>query len=850
MEYGFFDDAAQEFVITTPRTPYPWINYLGCEQFFGLISNTAGGYCFYRDALLRRLTRYRYNGVPLDSGGRYFYIREGRDFWSPGWKPVRAELDSYECRHGLGYTRIRSSRKGLAAELLFFVPLGVNAELHRVSLENRGRRARSLSLFSLVEFCLWNAQDDATNYQRNLSTAEVEVEGPVIYHKTEYRERRNHFAFYSASSGETAETRLAGFDTDREAFLGLYNGFEAPRAVVEGASGDSLACGWSPIASHHLSLRLAPGERRTLVFLLGYAENPPEDKWEAPGRIRKEPALQLIRRFAEPDEVDRAMAALSAHWQDLLSRFRLDSGEPRLRRMANTWNQYQCLAAFNLGRSASLFESGIGRGLGFRDTNQDLLGCVHQVPERARQRILEVASTQRQDGSAYHQYQPLTRRGNTNIGGDFNDDPLWLILSTSAYLKESGDWGVLEQSVPFDHDPARAGSLFEHLRRSFEHVLAHRGPHGLPLIGRADWNDCLNLNCFSTNPDESFQTTANKDGRVAESVLIAGMFVFIGREFEEICRRTGRRELADGAQSAIRDMEQAVLEHGWDGQWYLRAYDDAGRPVGSRSCEEGRIFIEPQGFCAMAGIGQERGYPRRALDAVKEHLDCEQGLVLLWPAYTSYHLELGEITSYPEGYKENGGVFCHNNPWVMIAEARLGRGERAFEYYRKICPSFRQGRAELYRVEPYVYAQMIAGRQAARPGEAKNSWLTGTAAWNFVALSQWILGVRPEYDGLRIDPCIPPEWKGFAVERAFRGGRYRIRVANPHHLSRGVVSLRVDGQEMPGNLVPPSGEGLHAVEAVLGEARQGGRREARQGGRREGRQGGRREGRPAAGGQE
>jgi cellobiose phosphorylase len=829
MEYGYYDDPAGEYVITTPRTPYPWLNYLGCEEFFGLITNTAGGYCFYRDALLRRLTRYRYNGVPLDSGGRYFYIREGRDFWSPGWKPVRAELDSYECRHGLGYTRIRSSRNGLAAELLFFVPLGVNAEVHQVSLENRGRRRRSLSLFSLVEFCLWNAQEDAANFQRNLSTGEVEVEGPVIYHKTEYRERRNHFAYYSA--GASADAPLAGFDTDREAFLGLYDGFEAPRAVAEGRSRNSLALGWSPIASHHLSIRLAPGERRTVVFLLGYAENPEGEKWEAPGKLRKAPARDLIRRFAEPGEVERAFAGLAAHWRERLSRFRLQCGDERLERMANTWNQYQCLAAFNLGRSASLFESGIGRGLGFRDTNQDLLGCVHQVPERARRRILEVASTQKEDGSAYHQYQPLTRRGNTNIGGDFNDDPLWLILSTSAYLKESGDWGILGEAVPFDHDPARAGSLFEHLARSFRHVVDNRGPHGLPLIGRADWNDCLNLNCFSSNPDESFQSTANKDGRVAESVLIAGMFVFIGREFVEICRRTGHLELAEEAQAAIRDMEQAVVEHGWDGEWYLRAYDDAGARIGSRDCQEGRIYIEPQGFCAMAEIGLDRDYPRRALDAVREHLDCDQGLVLLWPAYSRYRLELGEISSYPEGYKENGGVFCHNNPWVMIGEARLGRGERAFEYYRKICPAYQEAQAELHRTEPYVYAQMIAGRQAARPGEAKNSWLTGTAAWNFVALSQWILGIRPEYDGLRIDPCIPAGWEGFTVERVFRGGNYRIRVANPQHVSRGLASLRLDGRELAGSLVPAA-EGPHEVEAVLGEGRQPCRAAPRPGGRR------------------
>jgi cellobiose phosphorylase len=811
MTYGFFDDPAREYVITTPLTPYPWINYLGCEDFFGLISNTAGGYCFYRDALLRRLARYRYNGVPLDSGGRCFYLRDGGELWSPAWKPVRAQLDSFECRHGLGYTRIRSVRKGLAAELLFFVPLGVNAEVQQVTLENRSRQARAVGLFSLVEFCLWNALDDQTNFQRNLNTGEVEVEGPVIYHRTEYRERRNHYAFYSASEP------VAGLDTDRDAFLGPGNGFEAPQAVTSGRSGNSLAQGWAPIGSHHLELRLAPGERRAFVFVLGYAENEPDDKWEAPGRLRKDLARQIVRRFATGQDVEQAFAQLGEHWREQLSGFRLEGADPRLERMVNTWNQYQCLVTFNLGRSASLFESGIGRGLGFRDTNQDLLGILHQVPQRARRRILEAAATQKEDGSAYHQYQPLTRRGNTNIGGGFNDDPLWLILSVSAYLKETGDWAVLEEQVPFDHDPARAGSLFEHLRRAFLHVTANLGPHGLPLIGRADWNDCLNLNSFSCNPDEPFQVAAVKDGRVAESVLIAGMFVLIGREFEELCRRTDRTELAEEARAAIRSMERAVLEHGWDGEWFLRAYDDEGRPVGSRGNEEGRIYIEPQGFCAMAEIGRERDYPRRALDAVRRHLDCEQGLALLWPAYTRYRLELGEISSYPPGYKENGGVFCHNNPWVMIGEARLGRGERAFEYYRKICPAFLQEASGLHKTEPYVYAQMIAGREAARPGEAKNSWLTGTAAWNFVAVSQWILGVRPEHDGLRVDPCVPPEWEGFTAERAFRGSRYRIVVRNPRHVSRGVAELRVDGRPVAGSLVPLGpGGGTHLVEAVLG----------------------------------
>jgi cellobiose phosphorylase len=811
MKYGFFDDAAREYVITDPRTPYPWINYLGCQDFFSLISNTAGGYCFYRDALLRRITRYRYNNVPLDSGGRCFYIREDGAFWSPCFKPASAKLDKYECRHGLGYSRICGSKNGLAAELLFFVPLGVNAELHKLTLENRSNRERTIQLFSLVEFCLWNALEDMTNFQRNLSLAEVEVEGSVIYHKSEYRERRNHYAFYSVNEP------IAGFDTDRDGFLGPHNGFDSPQAVMQGESSNSVAHGWAPIASHQLRLRLAPGQRKTLIFLLGYAENDPEDKWEAAGVIRKDQAGRMIGRLQTIEAVDQAFDELTRHWQESLSHFHLESGDERLDRMVNVWNPYQCVVAFNLGRSASYFESGIGRGLGFRDTNQDLLGCVHQIPERARQRILDVAAVQKEDGSTYHQYQPLTKRGNAEIGGDFNDDPLWLILAASAYLKETGDWSILEEEVPFDNDPHRMGSLFEHLRRSFAHVVDNLGPHGLPLIGRADWNDCLNLNCYSIDPDESFQTAENREGGIAESVLIAGMFVYIGREFQEICRRSGHPALAEEARQALQSMEKAVIEHGWDGAWYLRAYDHSGAGIGSRENEEGRIYIETQGFCSMAGIGLENGYPRLALDAVKQHLDSEYGIVLLWPAYSRYHLNLGEISSYPPGYKENGGVFCHNNPWIMIAECLLGRGERAFDYYRKICPAYLEEMSALHKTEPYVYAQMIAGKEAARPGEAKNSWLTGTAAWNFVAISQWTLGIRPEYEGLRIDPCIPPDWNGFTVQRTFRGTRYRIAVKNPGHLSKGTTEIRLDGRLLKDNLIPaPEDVALHQVEVTMG----------------------------------
>lgn len=811
MKFGRFDDESREYVITTPTTPYPWINYLGCEDFFSLISNTAGGYCFYKDARLRRITRYRYNNIPLDCGGRYFYIRDGETFWTPGFMPVRRELDFYECRHGLGYTSITGERAGLRATQTTFVPLGYSCELTRLSLTNTGDRGRSFSVFSFVEFCLWNALDDMTNFQRNLSTGEVEVEGSVIYHKTEYRERRNHFAFYGANSA------IAGFDTDRESFVGLYSGLDAPEAVADGWPRDSMASGWAPIASHCLRVDLQPGERKDFIFILGYVENQDHEKWERRGVINKSAAYEMLDEFSSTGAFESALSELRDYWNNMLSRYTLYSPDERLDRMVNTWNQYQCMVTFNLSRSASYFESGIGRGIGFRDSNQDILGFVHLAPERARQRILDLASTQLEDGGAYHQYQPLTKKGNNEIGGGFNDDPLWLILSTAAYIKETGDEDILDEIVPFNSNDALKATLFEHLRRSFGHVVNNRGPHGLPLIGRADWNDCLNLNCFSTTPDESFQTYGDPDGRVAESVFIAGMFVFIGREFVELCRRRGLFADADAAEAEIEAMCEAVRKHGCDERWFLRAYDAFGNAVGSSECKEGKIFIEPQGFCVMAGIGVEDGFAVKALDSVRELLDTEYGIMLVAPPYTEYDLRMGEITSYPPGYKENGSIFCHNNPWIAIAETVIGRGDRAFEVYAKTAPAYLEDLSEIHRTEPYVYAQMIAGRDAARFGEAKNSWLTGTAAWNFVAISQWILGIRPEYDGLRVDPCIPSRLDGFTVERKFRGATYRIKVSNPQHASKGVRRVTIDGHEAESNLLPVFADGkIHEIEVLIG----------------------------------
>ncbi len=810
MKFGRFDDLNKEYVINTPKTPYPWINYLGTEEFFSLISNTSGGYCFYKDARLRRITRYRYNNVPLDMGGRYFYINDGGDVWTHSWAPVKKDLSFYECRHGLGYTVITGERNGIKVEQTAFVPLKYNGEVHKIVVKNTGNSDKTFKLFSFIEFCLWNAQDDTTNFQRNFSTGEVEIEGSVIYHKTEYRERRNHYAFYSVNAP------ISGYDTDRDTFIGMYNGFDNPQCVESGNSGNSVASGWAPIASHCIDVELKAGEEKSYVFILAYVENEEDKKWDALDVINKDNAKAMIAKFPTAKEVDEALEENKKYWNNLLSCYHVKSSDEKLDRMVNIWNQYQCMVTFNMSRSASYFESGIGRGMGFRDSNQDLLGFVHQIPERARERILDIAATQFEDGSAYHQYQPLTKKGNSDIGGGFNDDPLWLISGVSAYIRETGDYSILDETVPYDCDINNTGSLLEHLKASFYHVVNNLGPHGLPLIGRADWNDCLNLNCFSTEPSEPFQTCSNREGRTAESVFIAGLFLYAGKDYVTILKKRGMEEEAKAAQDELDKMYQATITAGYDGDWFLRAYDFFGNKVGSCECEEGKIFIEPQGMCVMAEIGVKEGLAKKALDSVKEHLDTKYGIMLQQPPYSKYYLELGEISSYPPGYKENAGIFCHNNPWIVLAETVLGRGDRAFEVYSRIAPAYLEEISDLHKMEPYVYSQMIAGKDAVHHGEAKNSWLTGTASWNFVAVSQGILGVIPDFDGLKIDPCIPSNWDKFEVTRSFRGAEYNIEVVNPNHSSKGVSKLIVDGEEIEGNIIPAHGDGkTHIVKVTL-----------------------------------
>ena len=824
MKFGHFDDKNREYVITSPRTPYPWINYLGTQGFFSLISNTAGGYSFYKDARLRRLTRYRYNNVPIDMGGRYFYIKDGDTIWNPGWSPVKTELDSYECRHGMGYTIITGRKNGLKAEATFFVPQNYDGEVQQLVLTNESGSAKTFKLWSFAEWCLWDAQDDCTNFQRNFSTGRVEVVGSTIYHKTEYRDRRDHFAFY------TVNDSIDGYDTDRDSFIGLYNGFHNPQAVLDGKANNSFADGWSPIASHYKEITLAAGESKTLVFILGYVEMPAAEKFEADGKtINKVKSNAMIEKYNTPEKVAAGLAELRETWDKLLGILNVDTPDDKVNRMVNIWNQYQCMVTFNLSRSASYFESGIGRGMGFRDSNQDVLGFVHQIPDRARERIIDIASTQFPDGGCYHQYQPLTKKGNADIGGDFSDDPLWLILSVSAYIKETGDWSILDEMVPYDNDMSVAQPMLEHLKVSFYHIVNNLGPHGLPLAMRADWNDCINLSCYSDTPGESFQTYTNPKfkaeggySKVAESAFVGALFTYAGPNYVQILNHLGKTDEAAKAQAEIDKMKKVMMDSAWDGDWFLRAYDAEGKKMGSKECEEGQIFIEPQGFAIMSDIDAEAS--KKTLKAIDERLNTQYGLVLNNPAFTKYYIQYGEISTYPGGYKENAGIFTHNNAWIICAAAYAGEGDQAFKYYSEIAPAFTEDTSDIHKTEPYVYGQMIGGKDAGADigkqgdnfGQGKNSWLTGTAAWNMVAISQYILGIAADFDGLKIDPSIPHEWDGMKATRQFRGATYDITVKNPNHVCKGVKSMTVDGKAVDGNVIPVMDGGKHTVEVVLG----------------------------------
>jgi cellobiose phosphorylase len=808
MRYGFFDYQNKEYVITRPDTPYPWINYLGSDEYCALISNTAGGYSFYKDPRERRILRYRYNNIPTDRGGRYLYIRDNitKEFWSATWQPILKPVvrrspsvvrnDSrracrqagstihdplstsyeYECRHGLGYTIISSQYQKIKTKTTYFVPRKENLEVWHLEIENTDSKPRSLNIFSFVEFCLWDALNDMTDYQYNLNIGETSYENGTIFHLSRFRTDKSYFAFFSCTN-----QKVKSFDSQRNNFLGRYGSLDAPEAVINGECTNSIACGWSPVGSHCLEINLKAKEKKEIIFILGYSED-------------KNDLQKLIKKYKTSKSVLIELNILKKYWVENLNKYQVITPDEDVNLMVNIWNQYQCRTTFNWSRSASYFESGIGRGMGFRDSNQDTMGFVHQIPDKVRERIIDLASTQFEDGGAYHQYSPLTKKGN---GWGFSDDHLWLIYAVASYLKESGDFAFLNLKVPFDS--GKKAPMYDHMKKAVNYSWTHLGRHRLPIMGAADWNDCLTL-----------------DGKKGESVLVAMMLVAAAKEMINLAKIGKRYKDIKFYQEVSDVMTRRINKSSWTGKWYLRAFSQMGKPVGTPKDKYGKIYLEVQPWAVMSGVAQN-SRADACLNSVKNLLATEEGVMILNPSYDGYDPNVGAVTIYPPGLKENGAIFCHPNPWMMVAESILGRGDLAFNYYKAILPAAKNDKADLRKTEPYVYCQMIAGREHQNFGEGKNSWLTGTAAWNFVAISQWILGIRPDYEGLRIDPCIPKNWDKFIVKRNFRGANYTIIISNKNKVNKGVKSIEVDSKKISGNIIPVfSDKKEHLVEVEMG----------------------------------
>jgi len=788
MHYGYFDNANQEYVIERPDTPASWLNYLGTSEYCGIISNNAAGYSFYQSSKHGRLLRFRFNSLPMDRPGRYIYIRDEADgdYWSATWQPVGKPLEAQKsvCRHGLGYSTFSSEYRSIHTRMRVFVPVDKPMEFWELEIENRGDQTRELSLFGYAEWCLWDSFKDSLDFQYILHTCRMGCVDGIIDYSIRLWDQREPKAYFASS------LPVVGFDTDRDAFMGLYRHEGSPQAVSEGACRDSIALGGNPCAALQSRLTLKPGEKARAVYILGMGDASIE------GRAHRE-------RFSDARQVDAEFDRVRQYWKIRLSAWQCNLPDPEVNSMMQVWNQYQCHTTFNWSRAASFIEAGGRDGLGFRDSNQDVLAVVHALPAEVKAKLVDLLKGQLADGSAMHHIQPLTwSQGPHNIpqeGMVWSDDHLWLLISIPSYLRETGDFEFLNQRHAFAD--REEGSVYEHLKRALQFSWGKRGQHGLLLGMMADWNDCINLK----GKGESVWSTMLYHLALTEMITLASR---LGRKEDEETFSMWRTVIAD-----------TLATHAWDGKWFLRGYLDSGRKLGSHQSEQSKIFINTQSWAVLSGAATH-GQALQAMDSLREHLATEHGIVKNAPAFQEMDDEIGAVTTFPAGLKENGGIFCHSNTWAIVAEAMLGRGDRAFEYYRAFLPAAKNDSAEIYTMEPYVYSQFITGREHPKFGRARNSWLTGTAAWAFVAMSQYILGIRADYDGLIIDPVIPAKWDGFSVTRRFRGAEIEIEVTNPDHVSRGVRSLVLNGEPLQGNLIAAGIlKEINSVKVEMGEPR-------------------------------
>ncbi|MFW6035792.1 MAG: GH36-type glycosyl hydrolase domain-containing protein [Halothermotrichaceae bacterium] len=744
MRYGFFDKNKREYIVTNPYTPTPWINYLGGGNYGGIISHTGGGYSFDGDPRYKRVLRYRYNSIPEDQPGRYIYVRDNqsKEYWSATWQPVKDDYDFYVCRHGLGYTEIEHEIHNIVTKVKYFVPGNESMEIWWLKVKNKDDKERDLSLFSYAEFSFFDAVKDQQNVDWTQQIQQGDFDDNTIYW--------NAFMKYWDFIYMTSSAEVDTFETSREKFIGKYRDLSNPAAVEQGYCENTEARRGNGVGVLNHNITLKPGEEKDIIYILGTTPD-------------KSKLNNSIKKYFNVEKVKKELDNLNDYWNDYLSKCQVETPDEEMNLMLNTWNQYQCKTTFNWSRFISLYQLGINRGMGFRDSAQDTLGVMHSIPEEGKELIIKLLKCQRIEGNAYHLYYPLTGEGDIGEAGEdgsvdwYSDDHLWIILSIAAYLKETGDKEFLEEVIPYAEDKGEA-SVLEHMCMALEFTESHKGEHNMPLAGFADWNDTVNL---------------DRGKGTAESVWTGLLYSYALKEMIDLLEYLGEKELKEKYEKYYQKQKEAVNQEAWDGEWYIRAYDDEGNPLGSKECESGKIFLNAQSWSIMAGIADD-DRRKQVLKNVKKYLNTKYGVVLVYPAYDEYDETKGGITTYPPGAKENGGIFLHTNPWIMIAETIAGNGDEAYKYYRQVLPPTRNQIADKYEVEPYVYCQNILGKEHPQFGLGRNSWLTGTAAWMYRASVYYILGIRPAYDGLVIDPVVPEKWDGFKVTRKIRDKKLNI----------------------------------------------------------------------------
>jgi cellobiose phosphorylase len=803
MKYGYFDDARREYVIINPRTPVKWINYVGSLAFGGIVDHTGGALICKGDPALNRVTKYIPQLPSSDFKGTTLYLRfmqgGGYRVFSPFLVPTLDPYDLYECHIGLGYTRFVSQFYGLRTQITVFVPLDEPRVIWDIEITNLSSDAMDIDAIPVVEYTHPDALKQFTNAdwipQTMQSQAHLEDGGLLVLCQYPFMYRDTRVNYF------TSDHAVASFESDRRRFLGdnEYGTWARPLSLqqdeldnYEARRGDNIAA-----LLHHLG-PVAPGQTVRLVTQLGQDES-------------LEKALPGIRRYRHRQQVDQALRNLHAFWDAFLSTLQVETPSDSMNSMLNVHNPRQCHTTLNWSRYLSLYQLGLGaRGMGFRDTSQDVMGILAHTPLEGKRLIHKLLHVQKRDGSAMHQFNPLTMVANEGDSREvegapryYSDDALWIVLATAAYLKETGDLAFLDEMIPYyERDrggqPLESGTVLDHLQRALSFTQRTLGAHGLPLLGFADWNDTVNLRAG------------------AESLFAANLYGTALREMIDLARHRSDKAAAAQYSADYETMRQRVNEHAWDGAWYVRYFDADGQPIGSHSNSAGQIWANAQSWPVISGFAPpERA--RSALEAVHARLNTPKGIKLSTPGYDGYDPAKGGVSTYPPGAKENGGIFLHANPWAIIAEALIGNGDRAFEYYQQINPAAKNEVIDEFECEPYVYPQNILGNEHPQFGLARNSWLTGTASWMYQAATQYILGMRPTYDGLRIDPCIPSAWDGFSVMRRFTGSRYHIVVQNAHHVCHGVTSMAVDGKSIGGNVVPIFDDAReHRVEVTLG----------------------------------